>query len=152
MTVKRIFALIAFAVILFTGVPNVSAAPRATLDEAKAMALKAAAVLREEGLENAKLKFEDKDGAFIDRELHVFVFDKDHNVHAHGAMPQLGGKNLADLRDPTGKLLMREICAVQGEEWVSYVWQNPANNKVEQKKSYIISVGDYVVGVGTYLE
>jgi cytochrome c len=149
---KRFLGCFAFLIVLATGISAADAAPRATPDEAKVMALKAAAVLREEGLQTAKAKFEDKNGEFIDRELHVFVFDRDHTVHAHGAMPQLDGKNLTDLRDPTGKLLMQEICAVKGEEWVSYVWKNPANNKVEQKKSYVIGVGDYVVGVGTYIE
>lgn len=149
---QRFFFSLAVVLTMLSGLNTVYAQPRATVDEAKAMALKAAAVLRDEGLDTAKTKFEDKSGPFVDRELYAFIYDSEANVYAHGAMPQLDGRNLADLRDPTGKLLMQEICRVQGEEWVSYVWQNPANNKVEQKKTYVIRVGDYVVGVGTYVE
>jgi cytochrome c len=49
-----------------------------------------------------------------------------------------------------GKLFLQEIISVADKGWVDYKWQNPVSNKVEEKASYVINTGEYIVGVGAY--
>jgi hypothetical protein len=123
---------------------------RATPDEAKAFATKAAAYLKEVGPEKAFAAFSAKDGPWHDRDLYVIVQDNDVNVLAHGTNPGFIGKNMTNLRDVDGKPFVREISAVKTTDWIDYKWQNPVTKAVEPKTSYVVRVGDYVVVVGAY--
>jgi len=80
---------------------TVSAADRATKDEAKAMAKKAATLFKEKG-KDAFAVLNDKQGPFVDRDLYVAVLDASGNVLAHGANEKLVGKSLAQLKDRAG--------------------------------------------------
>jgi len=121
----------------------------ATKEEAKAMAEEAAAYFREHGAEAAFEAFNTSD-AFKDRDLYVFAQGLDGVTVAHGGNQALVGRNVISLRDPSGKAFIQEFVAVEDEAWVSYQWQNPATGGVENKVSYVINVGDYVLGVGAY--
>ena len=129
----------------------VAAAEQGSLDEAKAMAEKAAALLKAEGKDKAFSAF-NGDAAFKDRDLYVFVVDNAGITVAHGANAGLIGKNLMEVRDPSGKQFVKEMTQVKDTGWVDYVWQNPASKKVEPKRSYVIREGDVVVGVGAYVK
>lgn len=146
---KRLLLLVLFAI----GVSwsTALAAERATPDEAKAMAEKAAAYLKANGPEKSFPVFQAKDGGFQDRDLYVTVADTNGVMLANGAMPALLGKNLIDLKDVEGKPFEREVVAVKDAAWVEFKWRNPMNNAVELKRTYQIRVGDYVVGVGAYV-
>jgi hypothetical protein len=37
-----------------------------------------------------------------------------------------------------------------GTSWVGYKWPNPSIKKVEPKSSFVMRVGDVLVGVGIY--
>ena len=79
MTGLRIVAMI---VIAFLATPGYAAdCDLADLDEAKALALKAADLLEKEGPENALVKFMEP-GPFIDRDLYVFVLDMEGTLWA----------------------------------------------------------------------
>ncbi len=129
--------------------PVAQASEHATPEEAKAMALKAAAYLKDVGPEKAFPAF-DKDVAWHDRDLYVFVQDNSITVRAHGTLPNLIGRSFADLKDVDGKPFTREMNDVKTEGWVDYKWQDPVTKKVEPKKTYVVRVGDYVVCVGAY--
>ncbi|HXP78234.1 MAG TPA: cache domain-containing protein [Stellaceae bacterium] len=146
---KRLLLLVLFAI----GVSwsTAFAAERSTPDEAKAMAEKAAAYLKENGPEKSFPVFQAKDGGFQDRDLYVTVADSKGVMLANGAMPALIGKNLIDLKDVEGKPFEREVVAVKDAAWVEFKWRNPMSNAVELKRTYQIRVGDYVVGVGAYV-
>jgi signal transduction histidine kinase len=121
-----------------------------TKEEAKAMAEKAAALVKENPQEAFK-KFQAKDTGFIDRDLYVFVFDKEGKFIAHGTKPVLVGKGGMTMKDVTGFPFVEAFMKVKDAGWVDYKWPDPAdNNKVKDKSSYIINTGDYVVGVGCY--
>jgi hypothetical protein len=148
---RNLFAVATFVLCTVVAAFGVQADDRTTIDEAKALALRGAEIVRAEGVAKAGKMFEDKSQPFFGRgDTYVFIFGADGTVHAHGGMPSLDGKNLIDLRDPTGKPLMREICGVKGEQWVDYAWKNPKTESVEKKTSYVVQVGDYVVGAGAY--
>ena len=121
-----------------------------TLEEAKAMSLRAADLLRQEGPDKAFPVFNDKAGAFHDRDLYVMVYDNTGLNVAHGANAALIGKQLIDLKDTDGKPLVREIVSVKDQGFVEYKWPNPVTRKIEQKATYVVRVGDYLVGVGAY--
>lgn len=94
--------------------------------------------------------FDAKEGAFHDRDLYVMVYDSSGKNVAHGANAALIGKNLIDLKDVDGKFLVREITAVKDQGWVDYKWPDPLTKKYGQKTTYVLHVGDYLVGVGAY--
>ena len=145
---KRILLLVLFAI----GVSwsAAFAGERGTPDEAKAMAEKAAAYLKANGPEKAFPVFDAKDGGFVDRDLYVYVYDAKGTVVAHGTNPALIGKVMLDFKDVDGKAFIRESEAVKDTGWVDYKWQNPVTKTIEAKKTYIIRVGEYLVGVGAY--
>jgi cytochrome c len=121
-----------------------------TRAETQALCEKAAALVKAEGA-NAFPKFQAKDGGFIDRDLYVFVLDGKGLFTAHGAKPILVGKGSLEMKDANGFEFIKAFVAVKSKAWVGYRWPDPTDGgKVKDKDSYIIRVGDYVVGVGYY--
>lgn len=128
------------------------AADRATPDEAKAMAEKAADYLKANGPEKSFPVFQAKDGGFQERDLYVTVQDSKGNMVSHGTTPALIGKNMLDLKDVDGKPFNREIQSIKETGWIEFKWLNPVTKVVEPKKMYEIRVGEYIVGVGAYVQ
>jgi cytochrome c len=132
--------------------PVLAQEKKGTREEAKAMAEKAAALYKENA-EKALAAFQDKSGQFFDRDLYVFVNDSKGLFLAHGAKPALVGKPSLELKDANGFELIKAFLAVKDTAWVDYRWPDPSdNNKVKDKASYIIKVGENIVGVGYYKE
>ena len=129
--------------------PAAVAQDTGTPDEAKAMAVRAADLLRAKGPEAAFPEF-NKGAAFHDRDLYVMVYDSTGKCVSHGANPALIGKSLIDLKDIDGTPLIRNLVAVQDAGWVDYKWPQPVTKKIEPKTTYVVRVGDYRVGVGAY--
>ena len=126
-----------------------TAQDRGTPEEAQAMAEEAAAYFQAQGPDAAFDAF--NDGAtFLDRDLYVFVLDVEGNMAAHGANENLIGRNVSDLRDPSGRQFIRDMVAIEGTGWVEYQWQHPQTGSVEDKITYVINLGDFVLGVGAY--
>lgn len=121
-----------------------------TKEEAKALAERAAAHIETVGLEAAGQDFMVPGNEWHDRDLYVFIFGGDGMTLSHGAKPELAGKNLVELRDVDGKQIVKEMIAIEDTGWVEYKWQNPTTNAVDPKITYVIRVGDAVVGVGAY--
>ena len=126
------------------------ASGQATPDEAKAMAIKAAAYLQSTGPDKAFPEFDAKDGPWHDRDLYVTVQTAQGVMVAHGTNPGLIGKSMLSLRDVDGKPFNVEIHEIKDTGWVEFKWQNPLTKAVEPKKMYVVRVGDYTVGVGAY--
>lgn len=126
------------------------AAERATLQDARAMAERAAQLMHLSGPQMAYAAFNDKSGTFQNRDLYVFVLNKDGVMLAHGADPSLIGRDLIGLKDVTGKPFVKEMLGIKDSGWVSYHWLDPLTRTVEPKTSYVIRVDDDVVGVGAY--
>jgi signal transduction histidine kinase len=150
MTGLRIVAMI---VIAFLATPGYAAdCDLADLDEAKALALKAAELLEREGPKNALVKFMEP-GPFIDRDLYVFVLDMEGTLWASGAFPEGIGSNAWEAQDSGGNFFVQEmihIAADKGEGWVEYDFFNPCTGERSPKASYVKRVGPLIVGVGAY--
>ena len=121
----------------------------ATPEDAKAMALKAAAYLKEVGPSTAFEAFTNSPD-WKDGDLYVFAADNNGVLVAHGFNPELIGSNSLDLTDADGKYFVREFIAVQDEGWVDYKWKSPTTGEIQDKTSYVVRAGDYVIGVGAY--
>ena len=147
---KRILLLILFAIGFSWSAAF--AADRATPDEAKAMAEKAVAYIKDNGPEKAFAAFRATDGGFRERDLYVTVQDSKGNMICHGTTPALEGKNMLDLKDVDGKPFNREIQTIKDTGWIEFKWLNPVTKVVEPKKMYEIRVGEYIVGVGAYVQ
>ena len=126
--------------------------PRASAEQAQAFLDRASAEVARSP-EAAFREFNDRKGRFVLDDLYVFAVGLDDaKFYAMGATPGLVGSNVRDLRDAAGKPIIQDMIelARNGGGDYEYVWRNPANNKVEKKRSHVRKVGAYVVGVGYY--
>ena len=91
------------------------------------------------------------DKTFIDRDLYVFVFDKDKLV-AHGFDEKLVGTKADALSDVNGKKFGIEFIEKATPEgvWVDYVWRDPITAKDVAKSSWVVAHKGYVFGAGIY--
>jgi len=150
-------ALAAFALVLPAaaqdGRPDRRSCAQATRPVAQALAERAAAHLAKVGAEQAFKDFQDPAGGFLDGDLYVFVFDFEGVIRASGGYPHAVGQNLLFHHEPapTNTRGILKVAREQGQGWFEYVWANPCSGKRETKISYVIKVGDLIVGVGAYL-
>ena len=148
---RRVLPLLLLGLLLPYSPPAYSA-DRATPEEAKAMAVKAAEYLRTAGPEKAFAEFTAKDSEWHDRDLYVSVEDAKSVLVAHGANPVLVGRSMIDLKDVDGNSISGQIQQVKDTGWIHYKWQNPVTKAVEPKTAFEVRVGEYVVGVGAYVK
>ena len=136
------------------GTPDRRSCAQATRPVAQALAERAAAHLAKAGAAQAFKDFQDPAGGFLDGDLYVFVFELDGTLMASGGFPRAVGRNLViGYHEPSATQVRNliQVAREQGKGWSEYVWVNPCSRKRELKISYVIRVGDLVVGVGAYL-
>ena len=83
-----------------------------------------------------------------DRGLYIFVHcyneaKKEAICCAQGIRPELIGKNMWQLRTPSGRLLFHELINIverNGGGWLEYEWLNPFTNKIQTKCSYVRAI------------
>lgn len=151
---KHVALGVAAVMIVVLGLVYVAQA--SSLDDAKALAVKAAAFWKANGKEKALAEFNNAKGSFVKGDLYIVAHDYQGNVLAHGVNPALVGANLFQQKDPlNGKLFVQEeieLAKTKGAGWVTYSWTNPATKKVQMKKSWIqkIDGADFLVLCGTF--
>src|SRR5476649_1554023 len=131
------------------------AASKGTDAEATAMVQKAIAHIKKVGREKAFAEFDNKSGAFTDRDLYVVVYDLKGKVLAHGANEKLIGKDVIDLRDNDGKFFVKERVEMMSKGpdakgWQDYKFMNPVSRQIEPKSMYIQRYEDLIVVCGIY--
>jgi cytochrome c len=149
--VKRM--VVASIVILFVAVGLAYAQDRGTAAEAKAMLNNAVAFYKTNSPEKAFAAFNDPKGPFVDKDLYIFAVDLNGKVVAHGAKAGLIGKDMAEIRDPNQKNFIAEILTVakaKGAGTVTYRWENPQFQLIEEKSSYVEKVDGVILGCGYY--
>jgi uncharacterized protein len=132
---------------------STSAVELGTREEAKGMVKRVQEKFQRDGAEATFRAITGKSRAFHDRDLYPFVYDLNGVNVAHGAKPELVGKNLIDFKDQNGKFLIREMIERvndSGSGWVNYRWASPTTNMIEDKSAYVEKMGQYFVGVGVY--
>lgn len=140
--------------IFLAAAPLALAAEHATPREARALFEQAVAYLKANGPEASWNAFSDRKGAFVKKDLYVYVIDRKGTYVANGAAPEaLVGLNVLDTVDAAGEPLFRQMIAVtdkQDEARIRYVWLNRKSNRVEPKVAWLHREGDYILGVGYY--
>lgn len=149
---KRFFC--AAMVALGFMVSGVHAQTSGTKDEAKAMVDAAVDHVKKVGPEKAFKDFT-TDPTWKKKDLYVMAYDNKGTVMGHGANEKLIGKNLIEMKDPNGVMVVAELtkmATTKGEGWVDYSWPHPQSKKLEDKSTYVrkLSNFDGWVGVGTY--
>jgi len=147
--ILRVFLVLPLLFAAGAFAPSAFASNAGTPDEAKVMAVRAADLLRTKGPEAAFAEF-NNGAAFHDRDLYVMVYDNDGNCVAHGANAKLIGKSLIGLQDTDGTYVIKGLVAVKDADWVNYRWPNPVTKSIQAKTTYVVRVGNYLVGVGAY--
>lgn len=134
--------------------PPALAGERAGTGEAVAMVKKAVAHLKLHGPDKAYADFNNRRGAFVDRDLYVSVYSLQGRCLAHGVNPHQIGRDLIDLTDIDGKYFIKERVALArsqpGGFWHEYMFTHPVSRKVEPKRMYCEKVDDTAVCSGTY--
>ncbi|WP_374362190.1 cache domain-containing protein [Pseudoduganella danionis] len=149
----KLFKLMALVLLALGLYGSAMAAERGTADEAVAMVRKAADYLKANGRDKAFAAFNDPKGQFRDRDLYIIVYDMKGFNLAHGANPKLIGKDLMQLRDANGTLIIKEFVEVaktKGSGWIHYQWPNPVTSAVEAKSTYVEKHDDLIIGCGIY--
>ncbi len=126
---------------------------RATRSDAEKMVKKGMDLLKKGGKEKAAAEFTAPSKSFVDRDLYLVIYDLGGNVIAHGQNPRQVGKALIDLKDPDGKLFVKErveLARSKGTFWQDYKFTDPLTKKVLPKQMYCEKEGDLVVCGGVY--
>lgn len=134
----------------FAAVANERATPR----EARVLFDQAVKYLHDNGPEKSWNAFNDRKGAFVKKDLYVYVIDRQGTYVANGAAPDsLVGLKVLDSVDAAGNPLFRQMIAVtdkQAEARIRYVWLNRKTNHVEPKFAWLHRSGEHILGVGYY--
>lgn len=128
---------------------------KGTSAEATAMVQKAVAHIKKVGRDKAFADFNNKHGAFTDRDLYVVVYDLKGKVLAHGANEKLIGKDVLELRDMDGKYFVKERVEMMSKSpdakgWQDYKFMNPVTRQIEPKSMFLQRLDDMIVGCGIY--
>jgi cytochrome c len=128
---------------------------KGTAAEAVAMVQKAVAHIKKAGRDKAFADFNNKSGAFTDRDLYVVVYDLKGKVLAHGANEKMIGKDVLELRDMDGKYFVKERVEMMSKSpdakgWQDYKFMNPVTRQIEPKSMFLQRLDDMIVGCGIY--
>ena len=122
-------------------------------DEATTLVERALTLLRQRGLHGAATELHSRELGFVDRDLYVFVIDRQGVYRLHGAKPTMEGKRVHDVPGIDGERFVRDAWAAAeaGSGWIDYDIVNPESGAVQPKTSYIVRLDDQLfVGCGVY--
>ena len=96
-------------------------------------------------------------GMRYDGDNYFWINDMHPTMVMHPMKPALNGKDVSDVKDPTGKAIFVEFAkAARGTSgaFVLYQWPKPGNEKPVQKLSYVkqFEPWGWVVGTGVYAD
>lgn len=112
--------------------------------EAMKLAERAAAVLAAEGRAAAFARYRRPGGPFVRGDLYVFVVAMNGVIILNVGFPEVVGRGGFGLRTQLARVIR------DGRGWIRYRWYNPCSRRMEQKMSYLVRVGELIVGVGAY--
>jgi methyl-accepting chemotaxis protein len=124
-----------------------------TADEAMDMAKRALAHVQAVGFERAVKDFHDKASNWVDRDLYVFVFDREGVYKVMGADATKVGTRLSDAKGVDAAALLKEAWArvEKGGGWVEYNIVNLQTGDVLGKSSFVLGIDhNRLIGCGAY--
>jgi cytochrome c len=138
------------ALVLMAG--QVMAAEFASKAEAEAMVKKAVAALKS-GKDATLAEITSKSPKWVDRDLYAVVYDMKGSVRAHGQNDKMVGKDVLELKDPDGKLYVKErveLAGSKGKFWQEYKFTDPVTKKALPKEAYCEKLDEMIVCAGVY--
>ncbi|MGR3062930.1 methyl-accepting chemotaxis protein [Vibrio vulnificus] len=92
-----------------------------------------------------------------EKEDYFWINDDQPNMIMHPMKPQLNGKSLSAVKDPTGKALFVEMVSVaktSGTGFVHYMWPKPGSDVDVEKVSYVqmFQPWGWITGSGVYID
>ncbi|MCP4994877.1 MAG: methyl-accepting chemotaxis protein [Gammaproteobacteria bacterium] len=92
-----------------------------------------------------------------DETNYFWINDMHHKMVMHPIKPKLNGKDLSDLKDPSGKKLFVafvDTVKSQGAGHVLYLWPKPGSEDPQQKISYVkgFKPWGWIIGSGIYVD
>ncbi len=124
-----------------------------TADEAKRMTERAAELVKRVGFDKAYREFHQKPGPYIDRDLYVFVFDREGYYRVMGMDEAKVGTPLSAAPGLDAAQLLADAWkrAEQGGGWVEYNIINLVTGDVKGKASYVLPLDSQrLIGCGAY--
>lgn len=121
-------------------------------DEAQSLVVRAQQLIRSVGLDQAIRQFAAPESGFVDRDLYVFIVDREGRYHAHAAKPQMNGRRVHEVPGINGDKFVADAWnATSRNRWVEYDIVNPETGKVQPKASYVEAINDrLLLGCGIY--
>jgi methyl-accepting chemotaxis protein len=121
-------------------------------DEALALVERAKQVVKSQGMQALPTITADAQ-RFADRDMYVFVFDRQGVYRAFAGNAAKVGTNVRAVQGVDGDKLVRDAFerASHGGGWVDYAFANPQNGQTDMKTSYVEFITpDMVIGCGVY--
>jgi len=149
----KLMAAVAAALVAASGAGIAS--ERASRADAEKMVKRGLETLKQSGKDKAVTEFTAPSKAFVDRDLYLVIYDLNGNCVAHGQNAKQVGKPLIGLKDPDGKLFVKErvdLAKAQGKFWQDYKFTDPLTKKVLPKQMYCERADDLIVCGGVYKE
>lgn len=89
---------------------------------------------------------------FYDRDMYVFVLDRNGTYVAFGGNPSKVGTRVQDIVGVDGRQLLKSIIDQASHEpgWVEYDITNPSTGRVQTKMSFVRQVDSVFMGCGVY--
>ena len=125
-----------------------------TADVAMRLVHQALDHIKARGLERASEDFYDQKGRFIDRDLYIFVLDREGRYHVMGADRSKSGTRVHDAPGVDAQALLHDAWArvdQDGGGWIEYNIVNPLTRAVRGKSSFVLPISkELLVGCGAY--
>ena len=122
-------------------------------DEAQALVVRAAALIDQQGQQAASAALHSQAEGFVDRDLYIFLIDRQGFYRLHGANPAMEGRRVHELAGIDGDRFVQDAwaAAAGGGGWIEYQIMHAASGRVLPKASWIQASGkDLIIGCGIY--
>jgi methyl-accepting chemotaxis protein len=122
-------------------------------DEARSLVERALALVQTQGRGASQAALHSAEEGFVDRDLYVFMVDREGRYLLHGAKPAMEGKRVHDLPGIDGDRFVRDTfaAAAKGGDWIEYQITHPVTGQVQDKASWVQDVdGRCAIGCGFY--
>jgi methyl-accepting chemotaxis protein len=122
-------------------------------DEAIGLVKRAVELIAREGRRAADAVLHSTEQGFVDRDLYVFLIDRQGHYRLHGARPAMEGKRVHEVPGIDGDRFVHDAWATAegGGGWVEYQIINGTTGQVQPKASWVEQLdSDLIVGCGIY--
>ena len=122
-------------------------------DEARELVHRAMQLLAQRGQNAASQALHSAAEGFLDRDLYIFLIDRQGHYRLHGAKPEMEGKRVHEVPGIDGDRFVRDAwtAAESGGGWIDYDIVHPSTGQVLPKSSWIQALdAQLIIGCGVY--